>query len=154
MEKKLRTSGFARLYVWTGRAKETMGLFYVGFVFMYLFFGLVSEGPVVMLDMFTAIQMLFACFFIGLAQQFFVPSGTLTRGRGVLWGLCSIGITLGFSLGFGWFAAFPVWCFVCFQLFVGCGFAAMMVMYYFELYYETRQLNRGLEQFQKNGRQV
>lgn len=152
MKKPIGHSGFARLYVWTGKAKSTMGLFFVGFVLLYLFFGFVSEGPAVMLDLFTAIQMMFACFFIGLAQRILIPPGGLTRARGAAWVVISVGLTLVFSLGFGWFAHLPLWCFICFILFVACGLGAMVVMYYFELYQETRQLNRQLQQYQQSAR--
>ena len=152
MDKKFRTSTFARLYVWAGRAKYTMGLFFAGFTLMYLFFGLVSEGPAVTMDLFTSLEMMIAGALIGMAQQFLVPTGVLTRARSVLWVVIGIAVTLSFSLIFGWFSMLPLWGFICFQLFAAFGLVAMILMYYFELYGDTKELNRGLEQFQQQGR--
>ncbi|MDL2225047.1 DUF3021 family protein [Eubacteriales bacterium OttesenSCG-928-M02] len=153
-EKKWTNSGFARLFLWTVKAKYTMGIFYVVFVLLYLLFGLISEGPVVMLDLFTAIQMVFACFFIGILQQAILPVEKLSRPRGILWVVSGVVVTLLFSLGFGWFAQFPVWCFVLFVAFMALGMAAMIIGYYLELHKETKRLNRSLERFQNQSRKT
>ncbi|MDL2205678.1 hypothetical protein LJC33_02060 [Eubacteriales bacterium OttesenSCG-928-N13] len=146
---KLKNSGFARLFVWTAKAKYTMGLFFVVFVLFYLFFGLITEGETVALDFFTALQMVFACFFIGILQQALLPASKLNRARCVLWVLFGVVITLGFSVVFGWFAQFPRWCLVVFVLFVAVAMMFMIILYYLELQRETKRLNQGLEQYQK-----
>lgn len=146
---KFKNSGFAKLYLWTTKAKYTMGIFYVAFVMFYLLFGLVGDGPAITLDFFTAVQMVFACFFIGIVQQAILPVEKLNRIRCVLWIVSGVLITLAFSLGFGWFSAFPTWCFIVFLLITAAAMVAMLLSYYLELHRETRRLNRGLAQFQK-----
>lgn len=146
---KFKNSGFAKLYLWTTKAKYTMGIFYVAFVMFYLLFGLLGDGPAVTLDFFTAIQMLFACFFIGIVKQAVLPVEKLNRPRCVLWVVSGVLITLAFSLVFKWFQSFPRWCFIVFLLFVAVAMVAMLLGYYLELHRETKRLNRGLAQFQK-----
>lgn len=146
---KIKNSGFARLYLWTAKAKYTMGIFFVAFVFVYLLFGLISEGPAVTLDFFTAVQMVFACFFIGILQQAILPVEKLSRSRCILWVASGVAVTLVFSLVFKWFAQFPLWCFIVFTVFIAIGMVAMIAGYYLELHRETKRLNRSLEQYQK-----
>lgn len=146
---KLKDSEFVRVYVWMTKAKYTMGIFFVAFVFVYLLFGWISEGPTVTLDLFTSIQMLFACFFIGVMQQAILPLDKLSRVRGICWVLSGVLIMLVFSLIFGWFEQLPLWCFIVFVVFIAAGMAAMIVGYYLELHRETKRLNRGLERFRR-----
>lgn len=141
-------SRFARLYLWFAKAKYTMGIFYVAYVFFYLLLGLISEGPAVTLDLYTAIEMLFACFFIGVIQQAMLTVDKLSRTRCALWIVSGTLITLVFSLAFGWFEDFPTWCFVVFHIIMALGMGAMILVYYIDLNKETRLLNAKLEQFQ------
>jgi hypothetical protein len=149
MHATFKNSGLARLYLWVTKAKYTMGIFFVAFVVVYLFFGLVSEGALVTLDFFTALEMVFACFFIGLLQQIIIPMGRLNRSRCALWIVSGVLITLVFSLVFRWFERFPLWCFILFMIFMALGMGAIILGYYLELNRETQRLNRGLEQFQQ-----
>lgn len=146
---EFKNSGFAKLYLWTTKAKYTMGIFYVAFVMFYLLFGLISEGPAVTLDFYTAIQMVFACFFIGIVQQAILPVEKLSRPRCILWIISGVLVTLAFSLVFGWFRPFPLWCFIVFLVLTAAAMVAMLLSYYLELHRETKRLNRGLAQFQK-----
>jgi hypothetical protein len=154
MHDKIKNSGLARLYLWVTKAKYTMGIFFVGFVIVYLFFGLVSGGALVTLDFFTAVEMVFACFFIGLSQQIIIPLDRLNRSRCALWILSGELITLVFSLVFRWFERFPLWCFISYMIFIALGMGAVILGYYLELSRETQRLNRGLEQFQKLNKKI
>lgn len=149
MQQKFSQSRFARLYVWMTKAKSTMGLFFSVFVVVYLLFGLINEGLTVSLDLFTAIEMVFACFFIGLSQQILLPSEKLTKARCAVWISSGMVITLAFSLIFDWFARFPLWCVFLFAVVIAMGMMAMIIGFDLELRRETRRLNRQLEQFQK-----
>lgn len=150
MQNGMQENAFTRFYLWMTAAKITMGLFFVYFVFMYLLLGLISSGPVVELDFLTAVEMVFAAFFLGIMQQVLLPGGDrLTKVRCSLWVLSGVVITLGFSLVFGWFAAFPLWCPIVFIALTGIGVAAMIYRYQLQLNRETRKLNKRLEQFQK-----
>ena len=149
MNDTFKNSGLARLYLWVTKAKYTMGIFFVAFVVVYLFFGLVSERALVTLDFFTALEMIFACFFIGLLQQIIIPMDRLNRSRCALWIVSGVLIALIFSLFFGWFEGFPLWCFILFVIFIAMGMGAVILGYYLDLNRETQRLNRGLEQFQK-----
>lgn len=153
MRHQFEDSGFAGLYLWTAKAKYTMGIFFLMFVLVYLIFGMIGEGPSHLLDFFTAIQMMFACFFIGIAQQGIVPKEKLTKARGVLWIIVSVLITLSFSLIFGWFSAFPSWCLILFLVLLSMGMAALLLGHYIELHRETQTLNRQLEKFQRQGKE-
>ncbi len=147
MNHKFEDTGFARFYLWTAKAKYTMGILYLAFTLVYLFFGFITDSPAV-LDFFTAIQMMFACFFIGIAQQLLAPQRSLTKARCLLWVAVSTLITLSFSLVFRWFSAFPLWCFVVFLVVLIIGMIALLLGYYIELRRETQALNRQLEKFQ------
>ncbi len=148
MPDKFKDSRFALLYVWMSKAKLTMGILFVVFVVFYLFFGLVSARSPVTLGFFTAFEMLFACFFIGIAQQALVPADKLTKGRCLLWLASGGSITLLFSLLFGWFTVFPSWCIYVFMSVVMLGMGGMILSYYLQLAHETRSLNRRLGQYQ------
>lgn len=150
MKKKFENSGFAAMYIWMTAAKYTMGMFFVAYVVFYLALGYFSESGAKMLDFITAIQMIFACFFIGLAQQIIVPEGKLTRARSVLFILVGTALTTLFALGFSWLQAFPLWCTACFLLVTPFGIIALLVAYYIQLYRETRTLNEQLEHFQRS----
>ena len=151
---KWKNSDFARLFLWTMKAKYTMGIFFVVFVLIYLLLGLVSEGVAVTLDLFTAIQMVFACFFIGLLQQAILPVHKLSCSRGILWVASGVAVTLLFSLVFRWFVHFPLWCFILFMLIIAIGMGMMIAGYYMELHKETKRLNRSLERFQNQNRRT
>lgn len=146
---RMANSGFARLYLWTTKAKHTMGIFFVAFVVFFLLFGLISEGSTITLNFVTAIEMVFACFFIGLVQQAILPVEKLSRARCMLWVVSGVLITLAFSLVFGWFSALPLWCLIAFLLITALAMVAMIWSYYLELHRMTKRLNRGLEQFQR-----
>ncbi|MEL7610380.1 MAG: hypothetical protein AAGU74_12885 [Bacillota bacterium] len=149
MQQEIPQSRYTRFYVWMVKAKTTMGLLFTAFVFIYLLFGFVREGSTATLDLITALEMVFACFFIGLGQQIVLPSEKLTRMRCALWILIGMVVTLAFSLVFNWFALFPPWCVFLYTVFIAFGMLAMIVNNHLELGRETRRLNRLLEQFQK-----
>lgn len=153
MQETFKHSRFALLYLWISKAKYTMGIFYVAFVLLYLLFGTVHLREQATLDLLTSIEMLFACFFIGLAQQAIAPVNRLTVRRSLLWLACGASITLAFTLIFGWFAAFPPWCLILFVFCVVLGMLALLVSHYLELFYETRRLNQRLESFQSGMKQ-
>lgn len=148
MQETFKHSRFALLYLWISKAKYTMGIFYVAFVLLYLLFGKVHPDGHVMLDLPTSIEMLFACFFIGLTQQAIAPVNRSTARRSLLWLACGAFITLVFTLVFGWFSTFPLWCLILFIFCVILGMLALLVSHYLELHYETRRLNQQLTSFQ------
>lgn len=149
-ENSFENSGFARLYTWITKAKFTMGVFFTMHVIFFLFFGLVINGTTVLLDFFTALEMLFACFFIGLLQQAVILPEKFTRVRCALWVVSGTFITLLFGLVFRWFRLFPAWCFPVFITFEVIGMLFMILSYYLELHRETKYLNRKLDQFRNN----
>lgn len=148
MNNNFTDSAFASLYAWTAKAKYTMGIFFLAYVLLYLFLGLIAVDSAVTLDLPTAIEMLFACFGIGLLQQAIIPMGKLSRPRCALWMVSGSLITLAFSLIFGWFTGFPLWCFILFLLLPTLGMGALILAYYIDLSRETQQLNEGLRRFQ------
>ena len=149
MRNKLENSRFARLYLWTARAKYTMGMFFLIVVIFYLFLGFVSEGPAVTLDFFTALQMACVCLIIGFTRQGIVPNEKLTKSRCILWiGLNTL-VMLACSFLFHWFAALPTWCLVAFLAVAVVGMAGILLGHFFELHKETQLLNRQLEKFQR-----
>lgn len=150
MKTQFSDSGYGKFFLWVSKAKFTMGVFYVAYTMVYLFFGLLAQGPSIALGLLPAIEMLLACFLIGIAQQIILPVDKLNKTRCVLWVAVGFVITLGFSLGFGWFKQFPGWCLPVFILVLVLGMAAATVSYYLELHRETRLLNRKLQQFQNN----
>ena len=140
-------SGYAQLYTWITKAKLTMGVFFTMHVIIFLFFDLIFNGTTVSLDFFTALEMLFACFFIGLLQQAVIPPEKFTRIRCALWIISGASVTLLFGLVFQWFKLFPAWCFPAFIAFEIIGMLFMILSYYLELHRETKYLNRKLDQF-------
>lgn len=149
MESQNREVLFSRVYLWITNAKFTMGMLYCFFVFAYLLFGIIATNPAVTLDFFTALEMLFASFFIGLLRQIILPNGNITKVRGVLWIVSGFVILISFSLIFGWFKPFPSWCLFLFAVCFLLATLAMVFTYYLELMRETRRLNQLLEQFKK-----
>ncbi len=143
-------SGFAGLYRWITKAKFTMGIFFTMHGMLFLFLGLIINGTTVSLDFFTALEMLFACFFIGLLQQAVIPQEKFTRVRCALWVVSGTLITLLFGLVFQWFRLFPAWCFPVFIAFEVIGMLFMILSYYLELHRETKYLNRKLDQFRNS----
>lgn len=148
MHSNFENTGFARLYLWTTKAKYTMGMFFLAFVLVYLLFGLIG-GHENTLDLFTAIQMMFACFLIGIAQQAILPKDKLSKARCAWWVVAGALITLAFSLLFGWFSTFPLWCAIVFFAVLVMGMFAMILGYFIELHRETQVLNRRLAEFQR-----
>lgn len=150
MQNTFSETGFAKLYLWITKAKFTMGVFFLAFILAYLLFGLIAQGPEASLGFFTAVQMMFACFFIGLTQQILLPTDHLTKLRCVLWMIIGTSITITFSLIFGWFSHLPLWCSIAFFIVLAFGMAAMIIGYYLELHRETKLLNKQLAQFQNS----
>lgn len=147
MLKALHKSPFARLYVWISKAKYTMGIFFVAFVFMYYFLGCLTDGLAFSLGIFPAIQMLFACFAIGIAQQLLLPDRSLSTGRLAAWLLISLAISLLFGLLFSWFDS--IWKLLLFQVIPIFGILAIALGYCWDLRRETRNLNSHLSDFQR-----
>lgn len=152
MTDKFKNSHFAHLYLWMSKAKFTMGIFFVFFALVYLVLGTLFVSSPIALTLWRAVQMMFVCFFIGLAQQIILPAEKLTPLRCLVWMVLGSGVTLLSSLVFQWFALFPAWCLVLFILLTLVAMGAILVSYYLELQYETRKLNQQLENFKKNPR--
>lgn len=149
-ENRFENSGCARLFVWAAKAKFTMGLFFAGYVLLFLLLGVLIEGMNAALGFFTALEMVFACFFIGLLQQLILPMDKHTRARKALWVISGVGITLLFGLVFQWFKAFPAWCLPAFAAAIAIGMLGVIFNDHLQLYNETKQLNRKLAQFQSD----
>lgn len=151
MQNQQCESMFNRIYLWMTVAKMTMGIFFVLYVFTYLLLGLISEGMDVLLDFWTAFQMMLAAFFVGIMQQILLSGrDNFTKLRISIWILSGTAITLGFTAIFHWFDEFPLWCSV---LFIGFTAVAMVMMVWnihLQFRRETRLLNKQLELFQKN----
>lgn len=152
-ENTFENSGYARLFAWIAKAKFTMGMFFTAYVILFLLMGLLIEGTAITLDFFTALEMMIACFFIGMLQQAIFPKDKHNRVRGALWVISGAIITLLFGLVFQWFKAFPGWCFPAFVAAVLIGMLFMILSDHLELYNETKQLNRKLAQFQSTSRE-
>jgi hypothetical protein len=147
MHNKFQDTSFALLYLWMAKAKYIMGILYLAYTLMYLMLGLMA-GVSMTLDLFTAIQMLFAAFFIGIAKQAILPKNNLTKLRSALWVASATAISLLFNFIFKWYAPFPAWCFIVFLVASVMGMMALLLSYYLELHQETKALNLHLENFQ------
>lgn len=147
MHRRFFDSRFAHLYLWFAQAKYTMGVFFVAYVFFYLVLGALTRGPGTPLDLWTGVEMMFACFFIGVIQQALLTVDKLNRTRCILWVVSGTLIGLVFSLIFRWFEGLATWCFAVFHLCMALGMAAMILVYYIELSRETQLLNARLAQF-------
>lgn len=141
-------SGFAHLYTWMAKAKYTMGIFFVVYVVLYLFFGILIKGVNFSLDFLTAIQMVFACLFIGILQQVIIPSNKVSTKRCAIWVASGAIITILFELTFKWFKLLPDWCFPVFTIVIVLAMLMVVLGDYLELRRETKDLNRKLERFQ------
>ena len=148
----MKETKFTRLYTWMVEAKSIMGLFFTALVFMYLFLGLVfglSTGTAwASLGFFTAVEMIFASFLIGILRQIILPNGVFTKARCLLWIGAGTLDVLAFTLIFGWFANFPAWYASCFVAIIPLGMALMLLHYALERQRETKRLNAQLEKFQ------
>lgn len=149
-ENSFENSGYARLFAWMSKAKFTMGLFFAVYVVLFLLFGFLNEGTTITLDFFTALEMIIACFLIGVLQQFILPVDKQNNVRKALWVISGAFITLLFGLVFQWFKAFPLWCFPAFVAVIVIGMLGVILNDHLELHNETKQLNRKLAQFQSN----
>jgi len=149
MKKDFANSGFARLFTWMAKAKYSMGILFVLYVVIYLFFGIVIKEINVSLNFFTAIQMLFTCLLIGIMQQILIPSDKISMLRCAVWITSGAVVTVLSELVFKWFSLFPAWCFPAFIVFMILGMLFMVLAFYLELHRETKSLNRNLEKFQK-----
>lgn len=154
MQDKFSNSRFALLYVWTARAKYTMGLFFILFVHLYLFLGFLNIGNQIVLNLPTSLEMMAASLLIGITQQMIIPVHQLTMKRAISWVVAGSSITLLFSILFNWFAGLPIWYTIFFQCIAGGGMAAILLGYYFELQQETIKLNKQLGHFQENARSI
>ena len=149
-ENGFANSGYARLFAWVAKAKLTMGLFFSVHVILFLLLGLLIKGTAITLDFFTALEMMIACFLIGILQQLILPMEKHRRGRGALWIISGAFITLLFGLVFQWFRAFPAWCFPAFVIAILIGMLLVILSDHLELHNETKQLNHKLAQFQSS----
>ena len=149
MQKKSKRY-FAIVYVWMAKAKYTMAMLYIVFVYLYLLGNFTAAKQVVALDLPTSLEMMVTCLLIGMSQKLIVPLERLTVKRSLLWLVIGISLTAAANSIFQWFMLFPLWYNVLFIGIVGLGMVAMLVGYYFELQNETIQLNKQLEYFQSS----
>ena len=142
-------SHFAKAYRWASKAKFTMGIFFVAFVFVYFILGFAVDGAGISLAPLTALQMVCTCFLIGVMKQFIIQANQFTKLRCSIWVFVSVGITIVSVWGFGWFRPFPIWCPIVFVLVMAIGMGAMILSHYLDLNRETKQLNQQLAKYQK-----
>lgn len=147
-KKHFESSGYARLFLWAAKAKYTMGLFFSVYVILFLLLGLLVEGTAITLGFFTALEMMAACFSIGILQRLFLLPDKRSRVRSALWVICGTSITVLFGFAFQWFKGFAAWCFPAFSAAILIGMLFVLLSDYLELQNETQQLNRKLAQFQ------
>ncbi|WP_258728732.1 DUF3021 family protein [Bacillus atrophaeus] len=143
---------FNKFYLFSYESKGTMGMYFASFVVVYLIFGRISVGPDINLDLWTAVQMVAACGLIGFSQRAIVTKDLLSMKRCFLWGLFSSVVTVSFTIGFGWFDGFPLWCGIVFCTVMIIGYMMMWLALYWESERETRKLNKKLREFQEKGR--
>ena len=148
MKTTFAESTLAKLYLWAAEAKLTMGILFVVFVMVYLLLGFVTKTEGTAIDFFRALQMVLACFFIGILQQLILHDKSLTKPRCTLCIFSGVFITLAFCFVFSWFAQFPYWCFLAFIAIITICLVMLLVSRYLELHRETKLLNVGLAEFQ------
>jgi hypothetical protein len=148
MEGKKAFDFIQRYYLFIYEAKTTSGVYFLAFSVLYLFLGLAVPEKIT-IDLFTAIQMMIACFLIGFSQHIIIPYEKVTVKRAFIWMVFSIIVTFGFSLGFAWFVGFPKWCAVVFYTFMIWGFAMMWLAVKWYSEKENKKLNENLKAYQK-----
>ncbi len=84
MEGKKAFDFIQRYYLFIYEAKTTSGVYFLAFSVLYLFLGLAVPERIT-IDLFTAIQMMIACFLIGFSQHIIIPYEKVTVKRAFIW---------------------------------------------------------------------
>lgn len=151
MKQEHSENSFKELLLFSFVSKGTMGIFFSMFVFMYLVFGRMSVGSSIVLDLWTAVQMVSACLLIGFGQTIIISKESFQMNRSVIWLLWSSVVTVGFTVGFGWFAGFPLWCSIVFCSILIIGYSMVLLALYWQTEQETKKLNEHLRIYQEKG---
>ena len=148
--KNLESSKFVQLFLWTAKAKFTMSMFFMASVLIYLLLGAVNQGSSCSINLPVAIEMIIACFLIGILQQVFLPVGNTSFKGYVFWLVACMLLMLLFGGYFRWFIHFPLVYTVIFYVVFLMALLAMIVNICLEQYLETRRLNKQLEIYQNS----
>ncbi|MGG0720543.1 hypothetical protein ABE096_23630 [Robertmurraya massiliosenegalensis] len=143
---------FKDLLLFGFESKGTMGIYFSMFVFMYLVFGKISIGDSVVLDLWTAIQMVSACILIGFGQTIIMAKDSFHMYRSIAWLIWSSVVTIGFTLGFGWFDGFPLWSVIVFCSILVIGYSMLLLALFWQTEQETKKLNEHLKVYQERGK--
>lgn len=138
-----------RYYLFIYNVKVTAGVYFMEFATLYLLFGLSSETSI-KLDLWTALQMLLACFIIGFSIFIITPYEKFSAKRAsICTVLCSF-TTIVFSIYFNWFEGFTNWSKIAFYLIIIVGFGLLWPAMKWYTEAEDKKLNYKLKEYQKS----
>lgn len=143
-------NGFPRFYLWGLKMKYHMGIYTLAGVFFKAIIN--ALGGQFSVDTLTMLEMLVVCMLFAIAETVIFtdekPFGT-SRGRTILWAILANVAFLGGALGFGWFRGTPVWGGIVLTLILEGAIGSMLYGMHLERKWDTRNLNRNLQRFQK-----
>jgi len=144
-----RYKGLERFYLFSIKAKGTMGIYFVGFVFFYFGVGYLGGASRLSIDLAKTMQMTATCMAIGYSQAAIVPPEKFTAKRAAAWLTLSGAITAASTVFFGWFAGLPAYCPYLFCTATALGLAGYVLGLYFDARRETERLNMHLKAYQE-----
>jgi uncharacterized membrane protein YjfL (UPF0719 family) len=142
------------LYLQLFDIKTTTCIYFVVFVFFYLVYGGIDPDSSTMLEFSTSVQILFACLLIGFGQALILPKNELSVPRILLWGGCSLIVTIGFTEGFKWFGTYPKWYSIVFYGIIAISFLFIWLAFYWRSQSETKELNEALNKFKEKKTEI
>lgn len=143
-------SKIEKLYKWELNNELYASIYFAMMLSIYSVVVLIHGERLV--DIYVMIEMLVAGYLIALVQTAIFPSeGKYGKhamtSRTFIWFICAMGISVGFSIVFGWFASLQAWAL---GAYVGCmllGFGIIWLGIYFSNKRETKELNQLLSHY-------
>jgi hypothetical protein len=143
-----------QFYLFMYEAKTTAGIYFLAFVFFYLVFGVFDTENAITLSFWTSMQIFLASLLIGLGQSFLLSNNELTVPRISLWSVWALGVTIGFSEGFGWFESYPGWYSLIFYSLITISFFFSWLALNWRLQKESDVLNDALTDYKEKNQGI
>ena len=143
-------SGFNRFYLWGVKMKYHMSIYTVAGIFFKAICNALQG--VYSVDSLTMLEMLVVSMVFASAETVIFPEGKELGGslrRTIVWAVLANALFLGGALGFGWFQGIPLWGGVVLVAFLEGAMVAMLYAMWLEKRWDTRNLNRNLQKFQR-----
>lgn len=142
---------FSRTY----EGKTTAAIYFVFYIMFYMLFSVAKYGFINnSIDFLTIIQMIILCTLLGLFQSIIFSKHNINIKRMIIWAIFNIILTVFFLEYFKWFDDFGYWCNLIMYTVNIIAIFMFFIAFKISIIYETKRMNKALQDFQSNYKKI